>query len=319
MASKVKSHLPQPKQQSKPVPSVEWSNHLGSFKQFKDARREWRGLCDGDSRWSKKCSMATRTEFVRIVERMDELATQIVQSAMAGIWASTANSMSRCSRGDLYTSTMTAFGPFQPVARGISRSSCASSTIVGSGSADGGDTTIGSRPIVIVNSSFVGSVAQRRGFTCSEGWSALEFINCDADDIAALPSVVLKRRPREGMILLTHAEEATERHDRINCIASLLIDHDVVNLSEMHTIASSLKMYEPFSVALDGDRPVHVAAPLPAKALHLRFTGISVAYRCRTRRSSDYQIPPTALCIRPGIQVGTSCHAPPSWAHAPLS
>jgi hypothetical protein len=210
-------------------------------------------------------------------------------------------------------------GPFQPVARGISRSSCASSTIVGSGSADGGDTTIGSRPIVIVNSSFVGSVAQRRGFTCSEGWSALEFINCDADDIAALPSVVLKRRPREGMILLTHAEEATERHDRINCIASLLIDHDVVNLSEMHTIASSLKMYEPFSVALDGDRPVHVAAPLPAKALHLRFTGIFVAYRCRTRRSSDYQIPPTALCIRPGIQVGTSCHAPPSWAHAPLS
>jgi hypothetical protein len=84
MASKVKSHLPQPKQQSKPVPSVEWSNHLGSFKQFKDARREWRGLCDGDSRWSKKCSMAPRTEFVRIVERMDELATQIVQSAYGG-------------------------------------------------------------------------------------------------------------------------------------------------------------------------------------------------------------------------------------------
>jgi hypothetical protein len=219
MASKVKSHLPQPKQQSKPVPSVEWSNHLGSFKQFKDARREWRGLCDGDSRWSKKCSMAPRTEFVRIVERMDELATQIVQSAYGGDLGFDGKLDVAVFKGRFVYEhydrlrTIPASGAWY-----LALELCLVE-IVGSGSADGGDTTIRSRPIVIVNSSFVGSVAQRRGFTCSVSWSALEFINCDANDIAALPSVVLKPRPREGMILLTHAEEATERHDRISCIA----------------------------------------------------------------------------------------------------
>lgn len=85
MASKAKRHVAEPKQQSKAVPPVPQFNHLGSFKQFKDARREWRGLCD------RRVAMVNdvldgpaHAEFVRIVERMDELAKQIVQSAGAG-------------------------------------------------------------------------------------------------------------------------------------------------------------------------------------------------------------------------------------------
>lgn len=83
--SKAKSHVPEPKQQSKPVPPVERFNHLGSLKQFKEARREWRGLCDRRLAMVKEVlDGPAHSEFVRIVERMDELAAQIVQSAYGG-------------------------------------------------------------------------------------------------------------------------------------------------------------------------------------------------------------------------------------------
>ena len=83
--SKAKRHVAEAKQQSKAAPPVPQFNHIGSLKQFKEARREWRGLCDRRLAMVKEVlDGPAHAEFVRIVERMDELATQIVQSAGAG-------------------------------------------------------------------------------------------------------------------------------------------------------------------------------------------------------------------------------------------
>src|SRR5260370_1592736 len=55
--------------------------------------------------------------------------------------------------------------------------------------------------------------------------------------VAALALVVVQGRPRQRMILLADAEEAAERHQRIDRLAAHLVDHAVVDGAELLALA----------------------------------------------------------------------------------
>ena len=62
---------------------------------------------------------------------------------------------------------------------------------------------------------------------------AFQLALIEIDHIAAQVGVVFQDRPRQGMILVSHAKEAAERHDRIGDFSGRFVDHHIVNRAEI--------------------------------------------------------------------------------------
>src|SRR5580700_1762123 len=63
--------------------------------------------------------------------------------------------------------------------------------------------------------------------------SALELPRVKVYDIAAQGRVVSQHRPREGMIVIADPEKAAKRHDGIGDVPGFLVDHEVVNRTQV--------------------------------------------------------------------------------------
>src|SRR3984893_11889029 len=65
----------------------------------------------------------------------------------------------------------------------------------------------------------------------------LQALPVQIDDIALEPSVVGQHLPRQRMVAFAKPEEAPERHNSIGDLAGVFVDHEVIDVPELLSVA----------------------------------------------------------------------------------
>src|SRR5262245_13995191 len=110
--------------------------------------------------------------------------------------------------------------------------------------------------VVVVDLDFAASVAPVEFFTSGERRRGLELLLGEIELVRAERAVVGKPCPRDGKMLLPHAEKAAEAEHGVSDIAAELIDHETLDGADLLTAgAAHRSAFDPVA----GDQAVGLA------------------------------------------------------------